>query len=594
VRSARLSGTKATGLKDLWNVVGGGKPLLIATLLVAVVDMLADSIGLSWSIRLITNAALSADLQAVWRAVWFLIAVLICRASLAAVGHYMASKVVEDAALDLRKGIFQAVIRGKAEYFDTHESGDLISRLQNDVETAKEGIRAFANGTKQIYLIVMSITWLFIWSWPMAVGLVVMAGVSFLGSALVARPLRVTGQRYQETLAAVSESATNIFGGIAVVKSLRAQGEVGNRFGAVADEHLRTARRRGFFMAIQTGVVMTVPFIGMGGMLLLAGNMVFRGELTPGDAAGLVQLCSRAFFPFSRLGEIWAGLQQNLAALQRVQEACAIPGERESDASGEVSAPAQDKMVGVPRYPLGDVSGDVLPSADLTAAEPVGPGGMGTSRLTTPPVIEFREVRFGYGPKMVHEGLSFVVPGGARAAIVGPSGSGKSTIFRLLLGMYDLASGDILIDGRSVSAMPLRLLRSMIAVVPQEPWLIPGTVMENILIGRPDATEEDVRRAAQAANAAGLIEGLPGGFHTLLEERGANLSGGERQRICVARAFLKNAPILLLDEPTSAVDAESERLIKQAVDTLAKGRTVITIAHTRAMVDAADVVVTLG
>ncbi|HHY45246.1 MAG TPA: ABC transporter ATP-binding protein [Firmicutes bacterium] len=555
---------------------------MIATLAVAVVDMLADSIGLSWSIRLITDAALAADLQAVWRAVWFLSVVLLCRASLSAAGHYMESKVVEDSALSLRRRLFQAVMGGKAEYFDTHESGDVISRLQNDVETAKEGIRAFVNGTKQIYLIVMSITWLFIWSWPMAIGLVAMAGVSFLGSALVARPLRVTGQRYQETLAGVSESATNIFSGIAVIKSLRAQEEMGRRFGGVVDEHLKTARRRGFFMAIQNGVVMTVPFIGMGGMLLLAGGMVFRGRLTPGDATGLVQLCSRAFFPFGKLGEIWAGLQQNLAALQRVQEACAIPQEREGVAPD------------IPVEAPGGAPCGIASNAMVSGAGAAGTDTVGARTPDSPPAIEFRNVRFGYGSKMVHEGLSFAVPGGARAAIVGPSGSGKSTVFRLLLGMYDPIFGDILIGGRSVSAIPLKDLRSMIAVVPQEPWLIPGTVMENILIGRPDATEEEVRRAAEAANAAAFIEQLPDGYYTVLGERGGNLSGGERQRICLARAFLKDAPILLLDEPTSAVDAESERLIKQAVDALARGRTVITIAHTKAMVNAADVIVTLG
>jgi ABC-type multidrug transport system fused ATPase/permease subunit len=465
-------------------------------------------------------------------------------------------------------------------------------------------------GTKQIYLIVMSITWLFIWSWPMAVSLVIMAGISFLGGALVARPLRATGQRYQETLAGVSESATNIFGGIAVLKSLGAQEEMGSRFGAVVDEHRRAARRRGFYMAIQTGVVMTVPFIGMGGMLLLAGNMVFRGQITPGDAAGLVQLCSRAFFPFGRLGEIWAGLQQNLAALQRVQEACAIPGERQG--SGPGALPGATKDTGfilpgqgpgeAPGDATGDLSGDPSrdPSRDVASGVAAPAGSVSgssadlASPLASPPSIEFRDVRFGYGSKMVHEGLSFLVPAGAHAAIVGPSGSGKSTVFRLLLGMYDLVSGDILIDGRSVSAMPLNLLRSTIAVVPQEPWLIPGTIMENILIGRPDATQEEVKRAAQAANASEFIEALPDGYDTLLGEGGGNLSGGERQRICLARAFLKDAPILLLDEPTSAVDAESERLIKQAVDAPATGRTVITIAHTKAMVDSADLVVTVG
>ncbi len=556
---------KTAGLKSLWNAAGERKPLLIATLAVAVVDMVADSIGISWSIRLVTNAALAADLRAVLDAVLFLTAVMACRASLAAIGHYMVSIVVEDTGLSLRRRLFQAIAGGKAEYFDTHESGDLISRLQNDVEAAKEGMRAFVDGIKQIYLIVLSVTWLFIWSWPMAIGLVAMAGVSFLGSALVSKPLRITGQRYQETLAAVSESATNIFGGIAVVKSLRAQAEMGERFARVADKHLGSGKRRGLFQALQSGVVMTIPFIGMGGMMFIAGSMVFRGRLTPGDATGLVQLSSRAFFPFGRLGEIWAGLQQNLAAFQRVEEACRIPQERDdADGRGEEEG----------------ARAGAQPSA--------------RPRVATPPSIEFRNVRFAYGSRLVHDGLSFFVPAGARAALVGPSGSGKSTVFRLLLGIYDPASGDILIDGRSISSMPLRVLREMIAVVPQEPWLIPGTIMENILLGRPDATPQEVRRAAQAAGAADFIEELPAGFDTVLGERGGNLSGGQRQRICIARAFLKDAPVLLLDEPTSAVDAESERLIKQAVDLLAQGRTVITIAHTKAMVDDAGVVVTLG
>jgi ABC-type multidrug transport system fused ATPase/permease subunit len=137
MRSTRLSGSKAAGLKTLWDVVGESRPLLIATLAVAIVDMLADSIGLAWSIRLILNAALAADLQAVGRAALFLSAVMACRASLAALGNYMVARVIQDTAANLRRRIFQAVLHGKAEYFDTHESGDLISRLQNDVETAK-------------------------------------------------------------------------------------------------------------------------------------------------------------------------------------------------------------------------------------------------------------------------------------------------------------------------------------------------------------------------------------------------------------------------------------------------------------------------
>lgn len=570
-------------LKKLWDAIGRRKTLMGLTLFVGLLDMLVDSLGLSWSLRMTGNAVLTGDLGAVYPAVRFLVLVVVCRASFAALGHYLAEQVTEQTALNLRSRLFRAILGGKSERLDALESGDLISRLGNDVEVAKSGVRAFVNGSKQIFLILAALTGLLVWSWPFAVGLLVMAGVSFLGGAATSSPLRRTSQRYQRTLAGVSESATNLLGGVAVIKSLRAEDKMASRFKMAVDQHQEAARRRGFYMALQSGAVMSVPYIGLGIMMILAGAMSLRGLFAAGDAIGLVQLSSRALFPFGSLGGIWAELQQNLAALDRVLEACAIPQEGEGSAADGLDAAS-------------------LAGAGLGAAGPTAAGSDDAAGAKVlhgdsceAPAVEFRDVHFGYGAKPVLEGLCFEVRQGDQVALVGPSGSGKSTVFRLLLGMYEPQVGVILVGGRDSAQMSLPEIRSVMAVLPQEPWLSPGTVKDNILLGRPDATDEEVAMAAELAHAAGFIAELPDGYDSVLD---GNLSGGQRQRICLARAFLKDAPILLLDEPTSAVDAESERLIRQSVDLLGKGRTVgrtvITVAHTQAMVERADITVTLG
>ncbi len=536
----------------IWNAVGERKPLLAFSLFIGIFEVLADSVGLSLAIRNVGEAALNLDIDAVSRATVSLLAVVLVRAGVAGITGVLEWKVAEDTARKWRGNIFMRVMGGKAEYFDSHESGDMISRLTNDVEEAKKGVTTLARGIKQVFLIIAAMVGLFIWSWPFAIGLLALAGGAFLAGASTSNSLRSTSRKYQTTLAGISESATNLFGGVAVIKSLGAEHQMDERFGDAVDRHLQAARKRTARMALQRGITVAVPMLGLSGLIILGGVMVLRGVFSVADAVALVQLASRALFPLSSLGAVWANLQQNLAALDRVEEACAIPQERHALASG-------------------------LPG-DAPAASEV-------------PAIEFRNVHFGYGPKPVLTGLSFKVKPGSKVALAGPSGSGKSTVLRLLLGMYDTRPGAILVGGKDITEIPLEALREMVALVPQEPWLIPGTVRDNILFGKPGASQKELAEAARAANAE-FIGDLPQGFDTVLE--GNNLSGGQRQRICLARAFVKNAPLLLLDEPTSAVDAESERLIRQAVERLTEGRTVITVAHTQAMVEKADVTVVLG
>src|SRR2546425_970115 len=231
---------------------------------------------------------------------------------------------------------------------------------------------------------------------------------------------------------------------------------------------------------------------------------------------------------------------------------------------------------------------DAQPAVRDGAAPPVG-------RRRLVPTVEFDRVTFAYpgGRHPAHEGLSFTVGAGERVGIVGPSGSGKSTIARLLLRFYDPQGGRVLVGGHDVSTLPLAELRGAIAVVSQDTYLFHGTVEDNLRMGKPDATPAELGAAARAANAHEFIGRLPQGYHTVVGERGVRLSGGQRQRIAIARALLRDTPILILDEALSSVDAESEAVIQEALDRLMQGRTTLIFAHRLSSVVGADRIVAL-
>src|SRR5438094_9865500 len=231
---------------------------------------------------------------------------------------------------------------------------------------------------------------------------------------------------------------------------------------------------------------------------------------------------------------------------------------------------------------------DAQPAVRDGAAPPAG-------RRRLVPTVEFDRVTFAYpgGRHPAHEGLSFTVSAGERVGIVGPSGSGKSTIARLLLRFYDPQSGRVLVGGHDVSTLPLAELRGAIAVVSQDTYLFHGTVEDNLRMGKPAATPAELGAAARAANAHAFIQRLPQGYHTVVGERGVRLSGGQRQRIAIARALLRDTPILILDEALSSVDAESEAVIQEALDRLMQGRTTLIFAHRLSRVGGADRIVAL-
>jgi ATP-binding cassette subfamily B protein len=249
---------------------------------------------------------------------------------------------------------------------------------------------------------------------------------------------------------------------------------------------------------------------------------------------------------------------------------------------------------------LSEVYGELAQAAgaaerlgEILAAEPAIRPPAAPRTLPEPPLgtAAFEHVRFAYPSRTetaALDDLSFTVAAGERVALVGPSGAGKSTVFQLLLRFYDPQGGRVLVDGVPVAEVDPVALRARMGLVPQEPTIFATSVIENIRYGRPEASEDEVRKAAQLASADGFIRALPQGYATVIGERGVTLSGGQRQRLAIARAILKDAPILLLDEATSALDAESERKVQGALDRLMEGRTTLVIAHRLATIRSAD------
>jgi ATP-binding cassette, subfamily B, bacterial len=285
------------------------------------------------------------------------------------------------------------------------------------------------------------------------------------------------------------------------------------------------------------------------GILWFGSRLVVSGEISGGRLGQFVLYAMFAAGAIAELSEVWGEIAQAAGAAERLLELLA--------ARSDIREPAQPKSLPVP--PLGSIA--------FTNVDFAYPSRPGTRAL---------------------DGLSFVVAPGETVAIVGPSGAGKTTIFNLLLRFYDPQSGRVAVDGVSVADADLAALRSRLALVPQDIALFDDSIAENIRYGRPDASDADVMRAAEAAQADGFIRALAQGYATRLGERGVTVSGGQRQRLALARALLRDAPILLLDEATSALDAESEVAVQSALARLAHGRTTLVIAHRLATVQRAS------
>ncbi len=485
---------------------------------------------------------------------WFLLAAVVF-GSFAAIRFYFVTWLGERVVADIRDAVYGRVVRMDPAFFEVTRTGEVLSRLTTDTtlvqSIAGSGISIALRSSINLVgaLVMLALTSPRLMGW-----IVVMIPVVIAPLIVVGRYVRKLSRVAQDGIADSSGLAGETLNAIQTVQAFTLEKLQTERFHGSVEHAFATAVRRTRARALLTALGVMLVFGAVTLVLWLGAHAVLDGEMTAGELGQFLFYAMFVAGSAAALSEMWGEVQRAAGATERLVELL--------EAEPAITAPA----VPMP-----------LPSP-------------GEGRIV------FEHVAFSYPSRPDTRALadfSICIEPGETIAFVGPSGAGKSTTFQLLLRFYDPEAGRIMVDGVDLVAADPREARSRIGLVPQDTVLFGATARENIRYGRPDASDAAIEAAAAAAAADEFIRELPEGYETFLGERGARLSGGQRQRIAIARAILKDPPILLLDEATSSLDAQSERLVQQALERLMQGRTTIIIAHRLATVLKADRIVVM-
>jgi len=474
-------------------------------------------------------------------------------------GAYLSSYLMTDVGQrvvrDLRNVLFRHILGQSAAFLSQQTTGRLMSRITNDVGQVQRAVSETIGDLARESLSLLGFAALLFY-YDARLALVCLTGAPLVVYPLVrvGQRVRRTARRSQEALEQMSHLSAEAIGGHRIVKAFGGEGREAGKFERASQHFYRTSMK-------VTSVLSEIPplmeFIGgiaFVAALVYGSQEIAEGRLSPGEFTAFVAALFMMYAPAKRLSRVNADLQQAMAAGERVFEIL--------DSHNEV----QER-----------------------------PGA-----VELPPFrqrIDFRGVKFNYGgssgPSTL-DSVSFSVAAGQMLAIVGRSGAGKTTLVNLIPRFYDVTGGSICVDGRDLRDLTLASLRSQIGIVTQETVLFDDTIAANIAYGHPDATPDEIEQAARAAHAHEFIEQLDLGYNAMIGERGQRLSGGQRQRLAIARAILRDSPILILDEATSSLDAESEMLVQDALSNLMRNRTSFVIAHRLSTVRRADAIVVLA
>jgi subfamily B ATP-binding cassette protein MsbA len=467
--------------------------------------------------------------------------------------NYLISYCGFSAVTDLRNAVFEKVLRQGAEFFESNSTGRLMSSVMNDIEKIQTATsNMLADLLRQSFSVIALLVVVTQTNWRLALVSLTVLPIVLIPTARIGRRIRSTSRRTQEHLGELSQILQETISGHAVVHAFNAEKYELTRFQASAKRLLRSNLRYVVQQALASPLIEICGAVTIVGLLTYARVEIKNSDLTAGKFMGFIVALLMMYEPVKRLTGIHNIFQQAIGAAQKVFEYL----DREEDIQEKPKAPKLERFT---------------------------------------KSIQFEDVAFRYptaeGYQLQSVGLE--VKSGEVVALVGPSGAGKSTLANLVPRFYDVLSGRILIDGRDIRDFTIASLRGKIGLVAQDTFLFNDTVARNIAYGRSDVPLEEIKEAARNALAHEFIEALPNGYETSIGERGVRLSGGQRQRLSIARAMLKNAPILILDEATSHLDTESELLVQKALANLMVNRTVIVIAHRISTIRRADKIVVI-
>jgi ATP-binding cassette subfamily B protein len=530
--------------------------LAIGGALAALTVAAAAVLFMGWGLReLVDEGFRSGSRDLLDDALIVLLAVIMALTAATFARFFLVSWIGERVVADIRCDVFGHVLSLDPLFFEETPVGEVLSRLTTDTTLLQSVVGSQVSVALRNLLLLTGGTVMLIITSPRLTGFV------FLVVPLVVAPIILLGRRVrrlsrasQDRVADVGAYIDETLNAIRIVQSFGHEDIDRQRFTDRVGAALATAVKRIRMRAFLTAIVMMLVFGSVGIILWLGGHDVLAGRMTAGELSGFVFFAVVVAGSVGAISEVIGDLQRAAGATERLMELLATP-------------------------------------AGL--ASPVEPAALPEPATGA---VSFEQVAFNYpsrpGTQAIQD-FSLDVRAGETVALVGPSGAGKSTVFQLLLRFYDPVAGRMRFDGVDLRDADLAAIRASIAIVPQDAVIFAADAWENIGYGRPGATRDEIRAAAEAAHATEFIEALPDGFDSFLGEKGARLSGGERQRIAIARAVLRNAPLLLLDEATSALDAESERIVQQALDHLMQDRTTLVIAHRLATVLKADRIVVM-
>lgn len=473
-------------------------------------------------------------------------------AALSFLQGWIMTGISQKVSYRMRREISEKINRMPMKYFESRSYGDVLSRITNDVDTLGTGLNQSITTMITATATIIGVIVMMLSISPLMTLIAVI--VLPVGAGLLALIIKFSQKYYtrqQEYLGKINGQVEEDFSGQLVIKAFNKEDDVIDDFNRTNDVLYTSAWRSQFLSGMMQPAMMFVGNLGYAGVAISGGFLAIKGTIGIGDIQAFIQYVKNLTQPMSQMATVMNQVQSMTAAAERVFEF--LDEEEEHDEEAE------------------DIDPDTVSGA-----------------------VRFDHVRFGYDPeKIIIKDFSADVRPGQKIAIVGPTGAGKTTIVKLLMRFYDVNSGSIFLDGTDISKVDRHRLRENFGMVLQDTWLFSGTIRENIGYGNPDATDEDIVRAAKAAHADHFIRTLPGGYDMILNEDATNVSQGQKQLLTIARAILADKKVQILDEATSSVDTRTEERIQQAMDRLMEGRTSFVIAHRLSTIRNADMILVM-